>query len=273
MPKIPFKLIIFITLFLCTHYSFGKDNISNVVDTTRTFEFKYKLTLKIDFKKREQILRSKNESPSTYDKALSFIKGDFEAAEVTDRVSFGSNKFKINSTISPTSLISIAIGDKKIIRNASGEISKEIKELTYSEKRGDSTFKSANHNTNTKKIIYTDNGSKIKDESFAGDMSDILSVIYQKIMLKNSKLEGIYNITNGQNIKKIQIEKGEIWIFNINNVKYSARKFTKKIQKNDTDNLSIWIDELTGIPLRYEIGLNDNYGATIVFDFISKREL
>ena len=104
-------------------------------------------------------------------------------------------------------------------------------------------------------------------------MSDILSVIYQKIMLKNSKIEGNYNITNGQNIKKIQLKKGEIWIFNINNVKYSARKFTKEIQKNDTDNLSIWIDELTGIPLRYEIGLNDNYGAIIFFDFISKREL
>jgi len=273
MSKFSFKLITFITLFLCTHYSFGKDNTSPVDEAARTLEFKYKLTLKIDFRKREKILQSKNESPGIYDKALSFIKGDFEAAEVTDRVVLGKNRFKINSIISPTSVLSIAIGDKKIIRNATGEITKNIKEVTYSEKRGDSPFKTATHNTDAKKIIYTDNGSRINEGDFNGNMSDILSIIYQKIILKNSEPAKIYSITNGQNLKSIQLDKGEIWIFNANNKKYSARKYTKKIRGNDTDNLTIWIDESDGTPLRYEIGLNDNYGATIVFDFISKREL
>ena len=70
MTKFPLIQIIFSILFFQNTYSYGMDKNDFVNDNTRAYEFKYKLTIKIDFKKREQILRSKNESPSTYDKAL-----------------------------------------------------------------------------------------------------------------------------------------------------------------------------------------------------------
>ena len=49
-----------------------------------TLQFNYKMILKVDMKKRQQILKANGEEPTIFDKALTYMSGDIHAANVVD---------------------------------------------------------------------------------------------------------------------------------------------------------------------------------------------
>ena len=89
-------------LFLYSYeYSYSKEKTSipsPPVITPGTYN--YKLTLMIDFKKREKILKANGEEPTIFDKALSSFNSEIHAANVQDKVELNQNQLNISSLIS-----------------------------------------------------------------------------------------------------------------------------------------------------------------------------
>jgi hypothetical protein len=65
-----------------------------------TTQYTYKLSLLIDFKKREKILKANGEEPSAFDTALSKFSSAIHAADVVDTVERKANQLKITSVTS-----------------------------------------------------------------------------------------------------------------------------------------------------------------------------
>jgi hypothetical protein len=74
-------------------------------------------------------------------------------------------------------------------------------------------------------------------------------------------------------VKPISFDEAELWDFTVNGKKYKARRYSKRINKADGATFDIWLDEESKIPLRYLIGLNENYGATMLFELESFKKL
>ena len=255
--------MLFLYSYECS-YSKEKTSIpSPPVITPGTYN--YKLTLMIDFKKREKILKANGEEPTIFDKALSSFNSEIHAANVQDKVELNQNQLKISSLISPTTLIGLIVGNKKIKRESVSALDKSsYRTLFYFEERGDElrTTSQIDYKNQTSKF-YIGNKLENTDKIF-GNTNDILNIIYQGMRSDKNLFELYFN--SSKSIKKMQFIPGEIWDIPINNVKYKARRYYKRIDKNDSASFEIWIDESRKIPLRYQVGLGDNYGATILVE-------
>lgn len=263
-------LIIYVALFYAA-FLYAKTPDAKPIKTLKT-EYKYKLILKIDFKKRDKILKDNGEPPTIYDKALSFIKSDIHAANVIDIVENNGTTMKLSSVISPTTILSYALGDKTLRRdslstqNKSGFIS-----TSYAEKRGNSPRTTAKTNYLAAKVSFYD-GTQLKNvESIKHESFDMLSIIYEGVGL-SSKAK-TYLVNNSRSLMPMHFEIGEIWDISVNNKKHKAIRYYKKITKSDTATFEIWIDEERKIPLRYQIGLSDKYGVTMLFELSSYNNL
>lgn len=235
-------------------------------------EYKYKLILKVDFKKREKILKENGETPTIYDKALSLINGDFYAADVIDIVDQNASVLKISSVMSPTSVLSYALGDKVLRRDSLSTLEKSgLSSTSYAEKRGDSPRTTARTDYKAMKVSFYEGPKLERVEGIKTESLDMLSVIYQGVGLGTKGKS--YLINNSKSVKPMTFEVGEIWDISINGKKYKAKRYFKKTTKADSATFDIWIDEETKIPLRYQIGLSDSYGATMLFELNSYKKL
>lgn len=235
-------------------------------------EFKYNLILKIDLKKRDKILKENGEAPTIYDKVLSFIKSDIHAANVTDIVENNGTTLKINSVISPTTVLSYALGDKTFRRESFSTQSKSgFSSISYAEKRGDSPRTTAKTDYKTTKVSFYD-GTKLKNtENIKYDSFDMLSIVYEGVGSSNKSKN--YLVNNSKSLTQMNFEVGEIWGITVNKKKHKAIRYYKKTTKLDTATFEIWIDEESKIPLRYQIGLSDKYGVTMLFELNSYSKL
>ena len=268
----PWKwLFIFILVYSSIFYA----AISNAQDISKKsaskIEYKYKLILKVDFKKREKILKANGEDSTIYDKALSLVKGDFHAANVIDIVEKDASKLKITSVISPVTMIGYVVGDKTLRRESlSNALKTGFISTSYSEKRGDSPKTTSRNDYKVMKSNFY-NGTVLENtEKINQDMHDMLSVVYEGVGNKNTQP---FLVNNSKSNKLMVFEAAEVWDISIDGKKYKARRYFKKTTATDTASFEIWIDEQTKIPLRYQIGLSDKYGATMLFELNSQNIL
>ncbi len=235
-------------------------------------EYKYKLILKVDFKKREKILKESGESPTIYDKALSLINGDFHAADVVEVVDSNAETLKISSVMSPTTVLSLALGDKALRRDSLSTFGKSgFSSTSYAEKRGDSPRTTARTDYKTMKTSFYEGAKLDHVEAVKTETYDMLSIIYEGVGL--SAKGKSYSVNNSKSVKPMTFEVGEVWDISINGQKYKARRYFKKTSKADSATFEIWIDEESKIPLRYQIGLSDVYGATMLFELNNYKKL
>jgi methylase of polypeptide subunit release factors len=60
--------------------------------------------------------------------------------------------------------------------------------------------------------------------------------------------------------------RAEPWDFPYNGEKVRAIRFYKTTSKEDDTTMQVWLSEKEHIPLRYIIGLKDEYGVTLQVD-------
>ena len=230
-----------------------------------TTQYTYKLSLLIDFKKREKILKASGEEPSVFDTALSKFSSAIHAADVVDTVERKANQLKITSITSPVGALSVLVADKKYKRQSISVPENGVYRTTfYYEERGDGPrTTSVLDYKKQSAIFYT--GSKIdSNEKLSGDTQDMLSVLYEGVGRKKTVADFWINSSRG--LQKMQFTPAEIWDIPVGDKKLKARRYAKRVDKNDSATFEIWIDEASKMPVRYQIGLNENYGATILVE-------
>jgi hypothetical protein len=253
-------------LFVATHLSghAAKDEVAQI-GPLGTTQYTYKLSLIIDFKKREKILKTNGEEPSVFDKALSKFSSAIHAADVVDTVERKANQLKITSVTSPVGVLSVMVADKQYKRQSIGSPENGAYRTTfYYEERGDAPrTTSVLDYKKQSALFYT--GSKLEGtEKLSGDTQDMLNVLYEGVGRKKTVADFWINSSKG--LQKMQFTPAEIWDITLGDKKLKARRYVKRVDKNDTATFEIWIDETSKMPVRYQIGLAENYGATILLE-------
>jgi hypothetical protein len=228
-------------------------------------QYSYKLSLLIDFKKREKILKANGEEPSAFDTALSKFSSAIHAADVVDTVERKANQLKITSVTSPVGVLSVLVADKKYKRQSISTLENGAYRTTfYYEERGDGPrTTSVLDYKKQSAVFYT--GSKVDStEKLSGDTQDMLNVLYEGVGRKKAVAD--FSINSSKGLQKMQFTPAEIWDIPVGDKKLKARRYAKRVDKNDTATFEIWIDEASKMPVRYQIGLAENYGATILVE-------
>jgi hypothetical protein len=254
-------LIIFVFLIYLPAAIAQKKNLSPKI------QFDYELRLKVDFKQREAILKKNGEVPDVYEKALSFISGTVHAADITDIVEIGPEKYQINSTGTLNSALNFALQGQKLMRQSSGVVTKNgLVTLNYNEKRGNTGLLQARVNTKTKQVIFESDRTQVGTETLNGNLLDLLSVMYNLMGHNPPAKQSTFNVTDSKSLKRYTLNKAEIWDFPFNGQKVKAFRYFKSTTKDDNSTLEIWLTEKENIPLRMVVGLGESYGATIQVD-------
>ena len=230
-----------------------------------TTQYTYKLSLIIDFKKREKILKANGEDPSVFDTAHSKFSSAIHAADVVDTVERKANQIKITSVTSPVGVLSVLVADKKYKRQSiSAPENGAYRTTFYYEERGDGP-RTTSVVDYKKQSAFFYTGSKMDStEKLSGDTQDMLNVMYEGVGRKKTAADFWINSSRG--LQKMQFTPAEIWDIPVGDKKLKARRYAKRVDKNDTATFEIWIDETSKTPVRYQIGVAENYGATILVE-------
>lgn len=230
-------------------------------------QFDYELSLKVDFKQREAFLKKNGEEPSVYEKPLSFISGSIHAANITDVVEMSGPKYQINSTGTLTSVLGVALQNQKLLRQSYGNVTKDgLSTLSYIEKRGNTERLQAKLDSKANKVIFIKDKTEIGSAPIAGNLLDLLNIMYTFVGRRAPPTQSTYNITDSKSLKRYTLNKGELWDFPFNGAKVKAYRYFKSTTKDDSATLEIWLTEKDNIPLRMVVGLGERYGATIQAD-------
>jgi hypothetical protein len=247
---------------------------TSVASAPSTVQFNYKFILIVDFKKREKILKAQNLEPTLWDKALARMSSEIHAGNVVDIVYKKNNLMRINSTLTPTSAIGLLIGDKKYTRESQSTLDKTgYKTYSYFEERGSDPRTTSLINYKLMNATYYVGPTIEKTEKITSDMSDMLNVIYEGIGGTGKKSSLSFWVNSSKSAMKMQFQAAELWDISVNGVKYKAKRYAKRTDKTDTATFEIWIDEASKMPLRYQIGLNENYGVTMLLELESFKKL
>ncbi len=254
--------LVFLLLHLTVHAAKEEPGAAAPLGTT---QYTYKLSLLIDFKKREKILKANGEEPSVFDTALSKFSSAIHAADVVDTLERKANQLKITSVTSPVGALSVLVADKKYRRQSISVPENGAYRTTfYYEERGDGPRSTSVLDYKKQSaVFYT--GSKVDStEKLSGDTQDMLNVLYEGVGRK--KMVADFWINSSKGLQKMQFTPAEMWDIPVGNQKLKARRYAKRVDKNDTATFEIWIDEASKMPVRYQIGLAENYGATILLE-------
>lgn len=244
--------------------------LTNEAIAPSTVQFNYKFILIVDFKKREKILKAQNLEPTLWDKALARMSSQIHAGNVVDTVYKQKNLMRITSTLTPTAAIGLLVGDKRYIRDSQAMLDKNgYKTYSYFEERGSEPRTTSLINYKKMNATYYV-GSKIENtEKITSEFSDMLSVMYEGVGGAGKKSGLNFWVNSSKSAMKMQFQAAELWDISVNGVKYKAKRYVKRTDKTDTATFEIWIDEASKMPLRYQIGLNDNYGVTMLLELES----
>ena len=230
-------------------------------------QFDYELSLKVDFKQREAFLKKSGEEPAVYEKALSIISGSFHAADIADIVEMSGSKYQINSTGTLASVLNFALQNQKLLRQSYGDVTKDgLSTLSYIEKRGNTERLQAKLDSKANKVIFIKDKTETGSAPIAGNLLDLLNVMYTFVGRKPPPTRATYNVTDSKSLKQYTLNKGELWDFPFNGTKVKAFRYFKSATKDDSSTLEIWLTEKDNIPLRMVVGLGERYGATIQAD-------
>lgn len=233
-------------------------------------QFDYELRLKVDFKRREAFLKKSGEEPSAYEKALGFISGSIYAADITDIVEMSGTKYQINSTGTFTFALDLALQGQKLLRQSYGDVTKDgLSTLSYIERRGNTEPLQAKLDRKANKVILVKEKTVTGSAPIAGNLLDLLNVMYTFLGRQQPPVRATYNVTDSKSLKQYTLNRGELWNFPFNGTKVRAYRYFKSTTKNDSATLEIWLTEKDNIPLRMIVGLGERYGATIQADLKS----
>jgi hypothetical protein len=101
----------------------------------------------------------------------------------------------------------------------------------------------------------------------------MLNVMYEGVGGAGKKSGLNFWVNSSKSAMKMQFQAAELWDISVNGVKYKAKRYTKRTDKTDTATFEIWIDEASKMPLRYQIGLNENYGVTMLLELESFKKI
>jgi hypothetical protein len=165
-------------------------------------------------------------------------------------------------------MVSLFVGDKKFKRESLSVLEKSgYRTSSYFEERGDGQ-RSTGLIDYKKMAANFYIGRKLeRSEKITTDVSDMLNILYVGIRPDSKSQEFSFN--SSKSLKKVQFTQAEWWDFTVNGVKYKARRYVKRTDKADPASFEIWIEETKKIPLRYQIGLNENYGVTMLMELQS----
>jgi hypothetical protein len=181
---------------------------------------------------------------------------------------------RINSTLTPTSAIGLLIGDKKYTRESQSTLDKTgYKTYSYFEERGSDPRTTSLINYKLMNATYYVGPTIEKTEKVTSDLSDMLNVIYEGICGTGKKSGLNFWVNSSKSAMKMQFQAAELWDISVNGVKYKAKRYVKRTDKTDTATFEIWIDEVSKMPLRYQIGLNENYGVTMLLELESFKKI
>jgi hypothetical protein len=162
-------------------------------------------------------------------------------------------------------VLSVLVANKQYKRQSiSSPVNGAYRTTFYYEERGDAPrTTSVLDYKKQSATFYT--GSKVDStEKISDETQDMLNVLYEGVGRKKAVADFWINSSKG--LQKMQMTPAEIWDIPVGDKKLKARRYAKRVEKNDTATFEIWIDETSKMPVRYQIGLNDNYGATILVE-------
>jgi len=251
--------------FALTFFIFFLSNAYAVKNFTTNFE--YSLKVSVDYSKRDAYLKRTNEAPSKYEKLLKSINGLVEVADLTDTVMFSKDQYSIRSIGKVNGVIGYALSDQQLIRYSLGKISQDtFSSMVYQENRGSTEPFSSKVDINKKEIVFSSNNTATGKAQIQGRLLDPLIISYLFIGEELPKGSFTTNFTDGRSLKKYTLVRAEPWDFPFNGQKIRAIRFYKTTSKEDDTSLQVWFSEKEHLPLRYVIGLKDEYGVTIQVD-------
>jgi hypothetical protein len=230
-------------------------------------QFEYSLKVSVDYSKRDAYLKRTGEKPSEYEKYLMSVKGTVEVADVVDTVRFNKDTYTIRSIANVNGVVGYAFSNQKLIRDSIGKLLPEgYSSLVYQEVRGSTEPFVARVDTKKNEIGFTTNGTLTGKVPVQGRLLDPLIISYLFIGEELPKANFSATFTDGRSLKKYTLVRAEPWDFPYNGQKVRAIRFYKTTSKEDDTTLQVWISEKEHIPLRYIIGLKDEYGVTLQVD-------
>jgi hypothetical protein len=265
--------VFFFTPLVCTAQPKSKpptQPVTSVASAASTVQFNYKFILIVDFKKREKILKAQNLELTLWDKALARMSSEIHAGNVVDIVYKKNNLMRITSTLTPTPAIGLLVGDKKYTRDSQSMLDKNgYKTYSYFEERGSDPRTTSLINYKQMNATYYVGPKIEKTEKITSELSDMLNVMYEGVGGAGKKSGLNFWVNSSKSAMKMQFQAAELWDISVNGVKYKAKRYVKRTDKTDTATFEIWIDEASKMPLRYQIGLNENYGVTMLLELES----
>jgi hypothetical protein len=230
-------------------------------------QFEYSLKVSVDYSKRDAYLKRTGEKPSEYEKYLKSVNGTVEVADLVDTVRFNKDSYTIRSIANVNGVVGYAFSNQKLIRDSVGKLLPEgYSSLVYQEVRGSTEPFAARVDTNKKEIGFTTNGASTGKVPVQGRLLDPLIISYLFIGEELPKANFSATFTDGRSLKKYTLIRAEPWDFPYNGQKVRAIRFYKTTSKEDDTTLQVWLSEKEHIPLRYIIGLKDEYGVTLQVD-------
>jgi len=230
-------------------------------------QFEYSLKVSVDYSKRDAYLKRTGEKPSEYEKYLKSVNGTVEVADLVDTVRFNKDSYTIRSIANVNGVVGYAFSNQKLIRDSVGKLLPEgYSSLVYQEVRGSTEPFAARVDTNKKEIGFTTNGTSTGKAPVQGRLLDPLIISYLFIGEELPKANFSATFTDGRSLKKYTLVRAEPWDFPYNGQKVRAIRFYKTTSKEDDTTLQVWLSEKEHIPLRYIIGLKDEYGVTLQVD-------
>jgi hypothetical protein len=229
----------------------------------------FRLTLRIDFAQRNRILQATGQQPSTYDRALSFVRGDLHAANVQDVVEWTPTSYRIVSSMQPTTMVGLAVGSRPYVRESSGvRAATGLSVRRYREKRGDGSAYLAVLDPAARAIAFSRDDKPTLRLGHVGELQDALTLVHGAWLGAPWAATRGVAVVDGKGRKDFRLARADAWDFPLGGSKVRTIRHQRQLAARDDASFEVWVSERDGLPLRYLIGLNQSYGASLQFDLI-----
>ena len=241
--------------------------INSLANTDLSTKFEYTLRVSVDYAKRESYLKRSGDQPSPYEKLLKSVNGSVELADIVDTVNFSKNQYSIRSIGTLKGAIGLALSSQSLLRDSIGKRTPTgFFSINYQEKRGSTEPFASKFDVNKKQLNFSVNTVQVGSASVQGSLLDPIVIPYLFIGKSFPGKSTVVQLTDGRSIKRYSLIRAESIDFPFNGSKVRAIRFYKTTSKEDPTSLQVWFSEKEHAPLRYIIGLKDQYGVTLQVD-------
>ena len=225
--------------------------------------FHYEAYLRVNFAQRDAYLQKHGKEPGAEEKLLSFIKGSYHLADMTDVVTWEPGSYNIKSITTLTTPLNYAFDGQTLARYAWGERSPAgLSTLAYEEVRGHNPAFLSRVDAPAHVVRFYRGGKFINGVEIGAPSTDILSLPYVDLGRATATSVPVA-MSDGRTMKRFTLVRGEAWNFKLDGRSIPAHRFYKTASNGDDSTFEVWLSDRSNIPLRYLIGLNARYGATL----------